>query len=124
MAYLYQMNIERIQFAIVKYLRTRVIKIELQADHIISSTIAMSHLSDREKEYLNSFYDLQNNYLHQAFLSKLDKQSLADKVFSSKDRLRHAQPQLQVNICFHPEVQLSNALGVCILPSEGGSREH
>lgn len=96
LAYLYQMDIERIQYAIVKYLRTRIIKIELQADFIMSSTTSMSHLSNREREYLNSFYQLQNNYLQQTFFSKLEDPNLADKVFSSKDRLKHAQPPLQV----------------------------
>lgn len=92
----YQLECERVQYLITKYFRLRLLKIQTQADSIVSSTTYMSYLSFQEKQFLDSFYDLNREFLQDSIYSKIESQSCKEKFMNSKDLLKHAQPDMKV----------------------------
>ena len=52
-AHFYQMDIERIRYALARYLRTRVQKIESSLDYIHSDLTIFDRLSEHEKHFAN-----------------------------------------------------------------------
>ena len=94
--FVYQMDIERILFILTKYLRTRLLKIQLQAEAIDSSSVYRSFLSSFETEFLEKFIILNKNYFRDNFYSKLETKESMEKVLNSNDIFLNASPNLQV----------------------------
>jgi hypothetical protein len=49
--------------------------------------------------FLQVFNDLQMDHLQEVFFSKIKSLELLTKIQNSKDRLKHAQPNLKVIYC-------------------------
>lgn len=94
MVYTYDMDVQRIQYCVAKYLRTRLIKINQQALHIMATPLQLSYLSPQERQYLEEFASLNASFMHEILFSKLDSQTLVQKLENAKDALKDAKPSL------------------------------
>lgn len=93
---LYQMDIERVRFALSRYMRTRLRKIEDQTQFLISDEDAYDKLSAREKILLRQLAELNKNYFNEAFYDKLREDQRQASV-NADEQFKHAKPLLQVN---------------------------
>ena len=94
--FVYQMDIERILFVLTKYLRTRLLKIQLQAEAIDSNSVYKSFLSSFEKEFLEKFLILNKNYFTDNFYLKMERNESMERVLKSRDIFFNASPNIQV----------------------------
>jgi hypothetical protein len=92
---LYQMDIERVRFALSRYLRTRLRKIEDQTQFLIADEDAYRKLSDREKILLQQLAELNKSYLSEAFYEKL-REDQRPMSLKADEQFKHAKPLLQV----------------------------
>lgn len=91
---LYQSEIDRVRYSLLKYLRTRIKKIERQADHIKSDLVIKDRLSSAEKEFLTKLSNLSSDYLQVTVIDRMS-QSAAEYFEQNTDRYKHAIPDLQ-----------------------------
>ncbi len=94
-ATLYQMDIERVRYALARYLRTRVLKIEKMLMAIISNIELMSRLSKHEKVFATRLHNLNNTYYEESFSNRLSE-NVKEAVESSEDRFKNCQTTLHV----------------------------
>jgi hypothetical protein len=104
---LYQMEIDRVRFALVKYLRTRVQKIEQQVDYLILNTEAMDRLSEGEQNYLSKLNNINNQLIHDTVVSRLASDSAVRYFRINEDRYKHSLPNLDVSVVSYV-IQLIN----------------
>ena len=90
------MDVDRIRYAINKYHRTRLLKIEEALEFILSNVDILDRLSNSEKIFATKLNTLNNNYLEDALLNNLHHE-LRDFIESSDDRFKHAEPQVNVS---------------------------
>jgi len=80
MANIYQMEVDRIKYALTCYLRTRIKKIERHARYISNTPEVHKLLSTKELEYLKGYLQVVDQCLYQGFLERLPQhlRTLAD----------------------------------------------
>jgi hypothetical protein len=98
-ASLYQMDIERVRYALCRYLRTRILKIENMLEYVVTQVDVMDRLSKNEKIFATRLHNLSNNYLEDAVFNRVDK-GLRESLETSSDNLRHAHPSMNVRQYF------------------------
>eukprot|EP00981_Chlorochromonas_danica_P012321 scaffold4837_cov163-Ochromonas_danica.AAC.2 len=94
---LYQSDIERVRFSLMKYLRTRIVKIENQLEHILGDLQLLERLSSTERIFATKLNNLTNQFMEDTIISRLP-QNCADYFLENNDRYKHAVPKLQVVI--------------------------
>jgi hypothetical protein len=97
---LYQMDIERVRYALSRYLRTRILKIEKMLETIVSRVDVLDNLSKHEKIFAAKLNNLNNSYMEETFFNRLQEGGLKESVELSDDRLQHSQPTLKVMFAF------------------------
>ena len=104
-ANLYQMDVERVRYALTRYLRTRILKIERNLDYIIHSEDMMERLSFAEKLFATKLHDIASSYfddvVHKRFTEGSDgdrNEELVGIVLTKEDRLKHTKPHFEVCI--------------------------
>lgn len=90
---LYLMDIERIRFALNRYLRTRLKKIESQLDYVVSTPDVVDMLSERERGFAFELHGLNGRYMTETVVERLSAQQAVE---GADDMLRHSYPQQQV----------------------------
>lgn len=93
-ASLYQMDIDRIRYAVARYLRARLLKIEALIDYILSRHEYMDRLSPNEKIYIAKLHNLNTSFQEETLYNRVSAE-LKDVLQSSDDFTRHTQPSLQ-----------------------------
>lgn len=91
---LYLMDIERVRFSLSRYLRTRLKKIELQFEYILSNLDAVERLSDQEKEFAFELRALHERYIQESVVDRLSNEQAMTGL---DEMVKHAYPRLQVN---------------------------
>jgi CBS domain containing-hemolysin-like protein len=92
---LYLMDIERVRFALSRYLRSRVRKIEDQLDFVAASPEVAGRLSPQERELVQRLLDLNSRYIDGAVTSRLrDARSVS--LMDGDDLYLHSVPAQQV----------------------------
>lgn len=91
---MYQMDMERVRYALSRYVRTRILKIERNLDHILSSLDIMDRLSLREKMFASKLHALNNAYFEDNVSARMQLQNSKESYDLSNNRQRHAQPPL------------------------------
>jgi GINS complex subunit 4 len=66
---LYQMEIDRVKYLLVSYLRSRLAKIEKHVLHIMGSQELSSRLSEREKLYARRYMDMMESHFNDSVLN-------------------------------------------------------
>lgn len=109
------MDIERVRFILMKYLRIRLQKIEQQADYLMHPKYSylIANLSYPEQMFLTKLSNLNNSYIEDTIIHRMDAISNAadDSIGRSTndsvgkpssqfklndDRVKHAEPNLKV----------------------------
>lgn len=107
------MDIDRIRYILTRYLRARILKIEMNLLTILSQPELMDKLSYNEKVYIAKLTNLNQAYYEESYYNKLSN-SLKESVSESDDLLKDSKPQLQVT---YPLYMSINLLEFCILSS-------
>lgn len=68
---LYEMEIERVRYALARYLRARILKIEDALEFIIANPDMLNRLSDAENRFATRLQRLNNNHFEDQLSSKL-----------------------------------------------------
>jgi hypothetical protein len=109
---LYLMDIERVRFSLNRYLRTRLKKIEEQLDFVVSTASALDCLGHREREFAFELHALNERYMDDSFLDKLANRQAAE---GGEERVRHAQPQIEVqDMSISMSMSVSMFMYVCV----------
>lgn len=95
-AMLYQADIDRVRFSLMKYLRTRILKIEKQLDHILGDLELLDRLSKHEKIYVTKMKNLTNQFVEDTIIARLSASS-AEYFQQNDDFYKQAQPMFQVS---------------------------
>ena len=95
---LYLMDIERIRFLLVNYLRTRMQKVEQHAAFISSTTTELEKLSEAEERYLAKVVNLNNQHVEDSIVTRL-LPKLQRQHKESNDFYFNARPNLEVMNC-------------------------
>lgn len=93
---LYQMDIERVRYSLVKYLRIRIVKIEKSFLSILSNIEMMERLSKEEKVFLTRLSNLQNTFYEETIYNRLSE-NIKESVESSDDCFKNSQVSLYVS---------------------------
>jgi hypothetical protein len=89
------MDIERIRYALSRYLRTRLLKIERNLEHILANIDTTDRLSVHEKNFAAKLNTLNNTYFEDTVSSKMHEDG-KEYFEACDDRHQNAIPQLQV----------------------------
>ena len=92
------MEIDRVRFALVKYLRTRIQKIEQQVDFLVLNAEAMDRLSEGEQVYLSKLNNINNQLINDTVVSRLCSDSAVKYFRNNEDRYQHSVPNLEVRL--------------------------
>lgn len=92
---LYQMDIDRVRYSLVRYLRARILKIEQTVDYIMSTMDVLDRLSSYEKTFASKLFNLNNTYMEEVYFNKLSKDGLREHISADNDGLRHSHPSLK-----------------------------
>jgi len=95
---LYQMDIDRIRFSLIKYLKIRLLKIESQIDHLMEHYDMMDRLSGAEKHYITQIHNLNNTYFEENVITRLTTEAHQKYFRKNEDRMKHATPNLEVSL--------------------------
>ena len=68
---LYEMEIERGRYALARYLRARILKIEDSLEYIIAKPDMLNRLSDAENRFATRLHKLNNNHFEDQLRNKL-----------------------------------------------------
>lgn len=94
-ASLYQMDIDRVRFSIVKYFRTRILKIEANLEAILFDVTMMDRLSPEEQLFASKL-DQRNKFYLEDVIHPRVSDDIKELFNSSDNILKHARPDLQV----------------------------
>ena len=114
---MYKMDVERVQYMVKKYLRTRVLKIEQQLDAILSNIEMTDCLSFKEKKFAADLHQLNKTYFQETIHRRVGE-SVRDDLFSSEkadDLFKHCQPNFDSFVT----VRALREVDVVIAPGEG-----
>lgn len=92
---LYLMDIERVRFALSRYLRSRVRKIEDQLDYISSNPDVAGRLSVQEVGLVQKLLELNSKYIDSVIVSRL-RDARDVNLMESDDLYLHSVPAQQV----------------------------
>jgi GINS complex subunit 4 len=108
---LYQMDIERVRYALTRYLRARILKIEKHVDSILQDDDMCNRLSPTEKDFAETLYKLNNNYMNEQVKNRLDENS--QPLYKTDDIVATSTPNLQQFVYYCPleDVQLLDMNG-------------
>jgi GINS complex subunit 4 len=107
-ANLYQMEIDRIQYILSDYFRTRLRKIEKFALHVLMHhEIADKRLSPQEKQFAESYLDLLEANFQNAFLDSIP-QKFRSLTTQDKDNNMVVQPNLGDNVFLRAKSNIEN----------------
>lgn len=95
-ASLYQMEIDRVNFLVASYLRTRLFKIQKYAVYLLSNADMYARLSEREKEFARGYVDSLEQHFRKSFLDAIPEKyrSLTDQFARSSMSMYSRLPQL------------------------------
>lgn len=88
------MEIERIRYSLSRYMRTRLVKIEKNLEHILRE--CENRLSEDEKTYAYKLQRLNDSFFMENVTSRFDDAGLAQFYSKSEDRRLNAAPKLNV----------------------------
>ncbi len=94
----YDMDVERIKYAIARYLRIRLQKIEQSLEYIINDLQVYDRLSEHEKRFATRLQTINDEHLEESFLRKLVSEETQTFVRSNEDLRQHSRPDLNVSI--------------------------
>jgi hypothetical protein len=97
---LYQMDIERVRYALARYYRTRLLKIEKDVVHIMSNIDLTDRLCASEKDFATKLNDINNKYFEDNVTNKLQLEESREMYDMAENRALHALPQDQVCVSF------------------------
>jgi hypothetical protein len=78
-ASLYEMDLDRVRYSISRYLRSRIVKIEENLDHINRQEI-FDMLSIHEKSFASKLMNLTNNYMEEVVLNRLTGEGFKESI--------------------------------------------
>lgn len=93
------MDIDRIRFSLIKYLKIRLLKIENQIDYLSSNYEMFDRLSIAEKQFATKLNNLNNGYFEDNVINRFNYDSHKQYLRKNEDRLKHATPSLDVSGC-------------------------
>jgi len=92
---LYHMEMERVRYSLVRYLRTRLLKIQESLEYILNSPVMLERLSFAERSiFATKLNALNNRHWEDNFLGRLREMpgDVTSTLVTSNDRIRHAEP--------------------------------
>ncbi len=96
---LYLMDIERVRFALGRYLRSRVRKIENQLEFVAASPEITSRLSPQEQNLVKDLLDINSKYIDGVLSSRL-RDIRSQILLEGDDLYLHAVPPQQVSVYY------------------------
>eukprot|EP01041_Mallomonas_annulata_P003478 gene3478-6923_t len=94
-ATLYRMEIERVKYSLLRYLRSRICKIEKQLHMIISNeSNVLDRLSPEERAFAARLSQLNANFLEEAFINKFPE-SLKESLLETDDLTRNSRSYMK-----------------------------
>lgn len=91
------MDIERVRYSLIKYLRIRILKIEKTFLSILGSLEMMERLSKEEKVFLTRLSNLQNTFYEETLYNRLSE-NIKESVEKSDDCQKNSHVSLSVSI--------------------------
>lgn len=111
---LYQMDIERIRYSVTRYLRTRLLKIENNLEHILNVDLSLKdYLSKRELNFALELDKIKINHLNSIVYSVEEEDFNNFEPTGQSFRDKNAKPQLYQFVFFRAlkPVQIETAPG-------------
>ena len=93
---IYQMEIERIRYSLSRYMRSRLIKIQKNLEHILSHTEILQRLSNEEQDFALRLNQLNNSFFAENVSSRFEDSGLRKYYDDNEDRKLNAAPKLNV----------------------------
>lgn len=90
------MEIERIKYAVARYLRARIFKIEQQAFYILNNDIVKDRLSLQERVFVDRIGELNQSHLKHTIGDNVSNARLKREMMKSEDLVKNAVPNLEV----------------------------
>lgn len=109
------MDIERVRYALCRYLRTRILKIESMLEYVITRVDVLDRLSKAEKIFASRLHNLSNTYIDNVVISRVNPE-LRESLESADDNLRHAHPSMNVKLYSCTFFVFSFILSFLLLP--------
>lgn len=99
---IYQMEIERIRYSLARYMRTRLIKIQRNLEHILNDSEILIRLSEDEQSFAFRLNQLNNSFFAENVSSRFENPELRKLYENNEDRKLNAAPKMNVSIhcCF------------------------
>lgn len=91
------MEIERVRYSVVKYLRIRLQKIEEQLEMLMENPELLERLSVAEKVFATKLFSLHQDLFEESILKRLPETN-AQYFRTIDDRYRHAQSNMEVRV--------------------------
>ena len=91
---LYKMDLDRVQYMLKKYLRTRVLKIERQLSAIMANIEMLDSLSPKEKKFAAELHQLNKTYFDETINKRLGE-IVREEFVKADDFYKHCQPDYE-----------------------------